>query len=96
MPVMQPALRKLLGLSKDDRSRSGPSSSVIPLRTKSSGASKFRRFDDSNPLTEITTENHIVAGSLTESLGEPQTYSSTRRGSSRADGVHVRREWDVV
>ena len=95
MPVLQPALRRVL---HTERSRSSPSRKVaFPGSTtklnsdnKSKG-SKFRQIEDSYMLTDTTgtTNTYVGTASRPNSIGDEESLSAP-------PAITVQREWEVV
>ena len=96
LPVMQPALRRIMGLRTEQSSEGRPSSSVARLRTKSTKKSSFRQLKDSYTLTDIgTSETHVgVSSKPSLSEGDEETYFA-ELGTEPRPFIKVRRDWEV-
>ena len=91
LPVIQPALRRILRTEKSGRPSGhlGASSSTVKLNMNAK-RSKFQKINDSFMLTDTgTTETYVGSSSQPESIGEDELPFQT-------SAIKVKRGWEIT
>ena len=97
LPVIQPALIRVLGSRRHECKTSFISSSVARLRSKSNNGSKNRKFNDSYLLTETgTTESYVGSNSKPSSTMEDMEAQEVHSSMEPRSEIKVKKDWQVV